>query len=282
MEMDTNILQSLSLLFPTTLVIMTIMLNTESAYATHTSLPVIEPMEQYMAGRVYDLNGLILYNGQPTSDVLVEVRIDAPYGSSAEYVRSASDGRFTVAFKPSTQGYYTITAISHCRDVHRSICTYQSTVFEVAVYEEVSVDRLCILGGECINIHSNPITMAIIDTGLESEPIMVDSSRRSLVIRLSDVGDRAHLVLALPSNIIDASSRFSVMVDGYAVEHREHLASMDARTVEVPINDGDDDGSTMVEIIGTYVIPEFPLAIAILAVSTVALLTMRRLSLLIK
>ncbi|MEM2317720.1 MAG: hypothetical protein QXH33_07335, partial [Candidatus Nitrosocaldus sp.] len=250
--------------------------NSNNAYATHTSLPVIEPMEQYIAGRVYDINGLILYNGEPTSDVLVEVKIDSPDGSSTkEYVRSRDDGRFTMTFKPNAQGYYTITATSHCRDVHRSICTYQSTMLEVAVYEEKSIDRLCVVGGgECINLDN--LTIAMVDARL-SEDVMIDSSKRALMIRLMDVGDRAHIILTLPSHIIDAPDRLSVVVDGKAVEHREHLASSDVRIVEIPIYDG---GSVVVEIIGTYVIPEFPIAIAlVLAVSMLVLLTLHRLQL---
>ncbi|GBC72742.1 hypothetical protein HRbin04_00134 [archaeon HR04] len=257
------------------------------AHATHNSLPVIEPMEHYIAGKTYDINGIILYNGEPTSDVLVEIRIDSPYGSSREYVRSREDGRFSIRFSPSEQGYYTITATSHCRDVHRSICTYQSTMLEVAVYEEKSIARLCIVGGECIIIDP-PLVIAVIDAKVLDDSVMVDTSKRSLLIRLMDVGYRAHAIFALPSHIIDAPSRLSVLVDGNVIEHKEHLASTtDVRIVEITVDRGDSvDGysnngisnknsnGNLVEIIGTYVIPEFPITIVLFALSMILLLAL--------
>lgn len=257
------------------------------AHATHNSLPVIEPMEHYIAGKTYDINGIILYNGEPTSDVLVEIRIDSPYGSSREYVRSREDGRFSIRFSPSEQGYYTITATSHCRDVHRSICTYQSTMLEVAVYEEKSIARLCIVGGECIIIDP-PLVIAVIDAKVLDDSVMVDTSKRSLLIRLMDVGYRAHAIFALPSHIIDAPSRLSVLVDGNVIEHKEHLASTtDVRIVEITVDRKDSvDGysnngisnknsnGNLVEIIGTYVIPEFPITIVLFAVSMILLLAL--------
>lgn len=257
------------------------------AYATHNSLPVIEPMEHYIIGKTYDINGIILYNGEPTSDVLVEIRIDSPYGSSREYVRSREDGRFSIRFNPSEQGYYTITATSHCRDVHRSICTYQSTTLEIAVYEEKSVARLCIVGGECISIDP-PLVIAVIDARVLDDSIMVDTSKRSLLIKLMDVGYRAHAIFALPSHIVDAPSRLSVLVDGNVIEHKEHLASTDVRIVEITIDRKDSvDGSSnnngisnknsngkLVEIIGTHVIPEFPITIVLFAVSMILLLVL--------
>ncbi|MCS7141832.1 MAG: hypothetical protein NZ888_06575 [Candidatus Nitrosocaldus sp.] len=252
-----------------------ILMHAMDAYATHTSVPVIEPLERYIAGKAYDLRGVMLYNGQPTSDILVEVRIDTPYGSYTEYARSAGDGRFTIGFKPMAQGYYTITATSHCRDVHRNICTYQSTMLEVAVYEEASVDRLCLVGGECISIY--PLTVMSIDSRLSGEPITVDGSNRSLTMMFVDVGDRAGAILALPREVIDSPGRLAVMVDGVVVEHREHQDSAGARILEFPLRDGGDDGSAVVEISGTYVIPEFPLTIvSVFASSLLASLAIRR------
>lgn len=240
------------------------------AYATHTSLPIIEPEERYIAGRIYDLKGIVLYNDKPASDVLVDVIIGYPDGSSEHVmVRSAHDGRFGIKFKPMIQGYYAITATSHCMDVHRSICTYQSTMLDVAVYEESIVDRICVID-ECITIDPG-ITIMSIDAEMDNDAMVFADNDDRLVMRFKNVGDRANVILTLPSNVIDSPSKFSIIVDGIDVEHREYLTSTNIRVVDIVIKDYDSDGSVVVEIIGTYVIPEFPLSIP-LAGSILALL----------
>ncbi len=251
-----------------TLIIATV----DHAYATHTSLPIIEPEERYIAGRIYDLKGIVLYNDKPASDVLVDVMVGYPDGSSEHLmVRSANDGRFSIKFRPMIQGYYTIIATSHCMDVHRSICTYQSTMLDVAVYEERIVDSICV-GDECISIDP-AITIMSIDSDIDNDAMVFASNDDRLVMRFKNVGDRANVILTLPSNVIDSPAKFLVMVDGMDIEHREYLASTNIRVVDIVIKDYDSDGSAVVEIIGTYVIPEFPSPISIpLAVGSILVL----------
>ncbi|MEO9365066.1 MULTISPECIES: hypothetical protein [Candidatus Nitrosocaldus] len=147
------------------------------------------------------------------------------------------------------------------------------------MYEEKSVARLCIVEGECISIDP-PLVIAVIDARVVDDSIMVDTSKRSLLIRLMDVGYSTHAIFALPSHIIDVPSRLSVLVDGSnVIEHKEYIASTtDVRIVEIAIDRDDDvdgysnnnnnsNGNSAVEIIGTYVIPAFPITIVLCSIN---------------
>jgi predicted secreted protein with PEFG-CTERM motif len=105
---------------------------------------------------------------------------------------------------------------------------------------------------------------------------------KSLIIEIQTTGDctsiQCSLTVTLPRGLIDArmgpdgtsgdDENFFVLVDGTEVDVDETTTSTD-RTLTIPF----EDGSTEIEIIGTFVIPEFgTMAAIILAVAIVSII----------
>ncbi|MGI0003709.1 MAG: PEFG-CTERM sorting domain-containing protein [Candidatus Nitrosotenuis sp.] len=100
---------------------------------------------------------------------------------------------------------------------------------------------------------------------------------KSLIITIETTGD-GELTVILPRGLIDAKlgpdgqsgedDSFFVLVDGAEVDFDETTTS-DDRTLTIPF----EDGATEIEIIGTFVIPEFgAMAAIILAVAIVSII----------
>ncbi|HXG73647.1 MAG TPA: PEFG-CTERM sorting domain-containing protein [Candidatus Nitrosotenuis sp.] len=100
---------------------------------------------------------------------------------------------------------------------------------------------------------------------------------KSLIIQIETTSD-GELTITLPRGLIDArlgpdgqsgeDDSFFVLVDGAEVDFDETTTSSD-RTLTIPF----DDGATEIEIIGTFVIPEFgAMAAIILAVAIVSII----------
>ncbi len=225
-----------------------IIVSIDSVYATHTSIPVIEPLPLYLVNEYYQLNGTVLYNGQPTSGVLVEVTISAPDGSiMKEYVRSGDDGSFRVEFIPRSSGYHTLSVISHCRDVHRDICTYQSTTMQLLVLEEITKD-ICIMD-ECIGRLSAKVA------GLRIDDAELHPDDKILRLRLY-VEDYGYMLLKVPRSIIDAEQGLIVQLNHSRMDYKEYVDE-NFRTIEARFDDTPAGTVIYMDIIGTYAIPEF-------------------------
>ncbi|MEM2785069.1 MAG: PEFG-CTERM sorting domain-containing protein [Candidatus Nitrosotenuis sp.] len=100
---------------------------------------------------------------------------------------------------------------------------------------------------------------------------------KSLIIQIETTSD-GELTITLPRGLIDArlgpdgrsgeDDSFFVLVDGAEVDFEETTTSSD-RTLTIPF----EDGATEIEIIGTFVIPEFgTMAAIILAVAIVSII----------
>jgi len=104
-----------------------------------------------------------------------------------------------------------------------------------------------------------------------------DVSAKSLMVTIETTSD-GEVKLIIPREVIDARSGpdgksgddvdFFVLVDGSEVDFDETTTASD-RTVTIPF----DDGTSQIEIIGTWVIPEFgTMAAIILAVAIVSII----------
>ena len=109
-------------------------------------------------------------------------------------------------------------------------------------------------------------------TGGSVLSINEDFEAHSLIVRISTTSD-GELTITLPRNVIDSKSGsadddFFVLIDGEEVEFTESKTSSD-RTLTIPFPDGAEE----IEIIGTFVIPEFgTIAALILAVAIVSII----------
>ncbi len=108
----------------------------KNSFATHISKPVlINPETEYTVGSTVILHGWVDYNAQPTPDVLLNFKLTRPDGTIAvdQSYPSNQEGHFEFKFdtKNEVPGIYKITITSHCLEIHRYACTYQSQTLSI-------------------------------------------------------------------------------------------------------------------------------------------------------
>ncbi len=106
----------------------------------------------------------------------------------------------------------------------------------------------------------------------------IDLDFLSLVINVDDVRGGGKLTLVLDRTLIDSKSngkddRFIVLVDGEEGFHEELSSTPTERTLEIVVP----DKTTRIEIVGTKVIPEFPVAMLVIASVFTAMIAAYRL-----
>jgi predicted secreted protein with PEFG-CTERM motif len=114
--------------------------------------------------------------------------------------------------------------------------------------------------------------------------ITPDPQAKSLLIEIETTSaDGGELKLILPRSVIDARTgadgqsgeddSFFVLVDGEEVDFEEVESTDEDRTLTIPF----EDGATEIEVIGTWVIPEFgTIAVIVLAVAIVSIVAISR------
>ena len=113
-------------------------------------------------------------------------------------------------------------------------------------------------------------------SGGEVDSIYNDPEALSITVDLINA-DGGEIVLTLPRDVIDSTidgvdEVFFVLVDGYETEYTEVATDLD-RTITIPFVA--EAGS--IEIIGTYVIPEFgTIAMMILAVAIISMVVVTK------
>jgi len=94
--------------------------------------------------------------------------------------------------------------------------------------------------------------------GATVKEMIVDSEIFALIVILETSDDGA-ITLKLPRESIDAKKidtqddTFIILIDGIEVPYREASTNADSRTITIEFEEGDSD----IEIIGTFVVPEF-------------------------
>ena len=103
--------------------------------------------------------------------------------------------------------------------------------------------------------------------GATIKNMVVDSDIFALIVILETDDDGA-ITLELPRESIDATKTddqddtFIILIDGIEVPYREISTNADSRTITIEFEEGDTD----IEIIGTFVIPEFGSIVMIILV----------------
>ena len=94
--------------------------------------------------------------------------------------------------------------------------------------------------------------------GATIKDMIVDSTIFALIVML-ETDDDGSITLKLPRESIDAKiteskdDTFIILIDGQEVPYREITTDSESRTITIDFEEGDSD----IEIIGTFVIPEF-------------------------
>jgi len=125
--------------------------------------------------------------------------------------------------------------------------------------------------------------------GGEVFSIWMDQSRYSIGVTLQDVNSNGNLILKLPTESFDAKTDgenidFIVLIskeddstEQVQIEYEEIATGDNYRTIRIPLEEGD----AHVEVIGTYVIPEFGsivIIILVVAVSSAIIISKSRFS----
>jgi predicted secreted protein with PEFG-CTERM motif len=110
--------------------------------------------------------------------------------------------------------------------------------------------------------------------GATVKDMLVDPEIFALIAILETEDDGA-LTLDLPRQSIDAKKSdntddaFIILIDGVEVPYKEIATDVDSRTITIEFEEGDSD----IEIIGTFVVPEFgTISILILIVGIISMM----------
>jgi len=108
--------------------------------------------------------------------------------------------------------------------------------------------------------------------------IIVDSEIFAIIVRIEST-DEGTISLDLPREFIGAEKQdgkddtFIILIDGIEVAYQESVVQSDSRVITINFEEGDSD----IEIIGTYVVPEFgSIAMMILIVGIVTIILVSR------
>ena len=201
---------------------------------------------------------------------------------SVAQVPVAKDGTFVASFyatgsKWVDEGSYTIRA------------QYTSTQIAETTFEFFSqaIDKSSAIFPVDIP-NSGTFDVGYTVRGGEVKDIVMNQERYSLVIETT-MNSNGNLILKLPRDSFDAQnddtdttfiiliSKQNNVVDFMQVEYEEIAVSSDYRTIRIPLEEGD----RWVEVIGTYVIPEFGsivIVILVVAVSSAIIISKSKFS----
>ena len=139
--------------------------------------------------------------------------------------------------------------------------------------------------GKKIHVEGTDFDVRYSITGGKVLGITADVEAKSLLVSIETTSDGT-LIITLPRGLIDAKingedDSFFVLIDGEEVEFTEEITSED-RTLTIHFQDGAEE----IEIIGTWIIPEFgaiaALVLAVAIISIIALSAKTRLRLMPK
>jgi outer membrane protein assembly factor BamB len=185
----------------------------------------------------------------PTGFVISRPLVIAQDGSYTDEIEPKVIGNWRASVSFAGKGYYTDS---------------QSPTISFSIENETrnSVYKLEIESDDN-TVVSYPVVYLI--EGGQVDKMSIDRDRKSLDITIT-AEDQGSLRLELSRNMIDAwDSSYEVYVDGEVVEYDEVKADTQTRTLSIPFS----ASSEQIQVIGTYVVPEFPMA-SLMLVLTIA------------
>ena len=126
--------------------------------------------------------------------------------------------------------------------------------------------------GKTIKVQGTDFSVRYSITGGKVLGITADVEGTALIIDIETTSDGV-LTITLPRALIDAKTdgeddSFFVLIDGEEVDVEEETTPTE-RTLTIPFT----DGATQIEIIGTFIVPEFgPIAALVLAVAIISII----------
>ncbi|AJM91961.1 MULTISPECIES: PEFG-CTERM sorting domain-containing protein [Nitrosopumilus] len=225
----------------------------------------------YSEGEVIMVTGEVrdLYSGTPVS-----VIVKAPNGNlvSIAQVTVGADKKFSTEITAGgslmrAEGSYTITV--QYGSVNRS----DTTSFEFGGSTVVTPPKdTGKVTEKTVTVEGSTDLIGYTITGAKLLGIMPDFEAKSLIVSIDATNDGS-ITMTIPRSVLDATmngadEEFFVLVDGEEVDFDEIKTSTDRTlTISFPA------GSEEIEIIGTFVVPEFgTIAAMILAVAIISII----------
>ena len=259
------------------------------AFGENDSITVTTDKSSYSEDEIISISGEIKYLA--LGDQLT-ILITSPNGNIAEIdqVTVGSDKKFNTEITPNgaywkIPGTYTIlvtqdennqTTISfEFSGVVNSFVDELDAVIEDAVIEDSFIEDPLVVNSlvtaTTVTIQDSADLISYEITNAKLLNIIPDLDAVSLLIYI-ETTDEGSITLSIPRSILDSSinggdDEFFVLVDGEEVDFEEIKTSMD-RTLTIEFL----AGTEQIEIIGTFVIPEFgTIAAMILAVAIISI-----------
>ncbi len=198
----------------------------------------------------------------PFPGEIVQIRYVDPSGSvTTKSLVLDRDGTYTDVTEPEKIGNWKVSAEFKGEGFYLDS---KSPTIGFTVIEEIeaSVFTLRVMGDNQAEI-SYPIVYRI--DGGQVIAMGVDIEDKSLEIAINPMSsDGGLLIVELPRSVIDAAgSTYQVFLDGRAADFEEIKADSGVRSLSIPF----EENSNRVQIIGTYIVPEFlAFAPAVLAI----------------
>ncbi|KER06384.1 MG2 domain protein [Marine Group I thaumarchaeote SCGC AAA799-E16] len=227
----------------------------------------------YSEGEIIMVTGEVrdLYSGTPVSLI-----VKAPNGNmvSIAQLTVGADKKFSTEITAGgslmrAEGTYTIT-VQYGND-NRSATT--SFEFGGSTVEKPTDSMTSEVTDTTVSIEGSTDLIGYEITGAKLLGIMPDVDANSLIISI-DAMDDGSITLTIPRSVLDATfpdgadDDFFVLVDGEEVDFDETKSSTD-RTLTITFPAGAEE----IEIIGTFVVPEFgTIAAMILAVAIISII----------
>ena len=255
--------------------ILIISVGSTPVFGENESIIVTTDKSSYLDGETMSISGEIKYVALGNQ---LSIVIQAPNGNlvSVDQITVNSDNQFSTEIKlggklMKEEGTYTIKVTQDKKN-------HVTTSFEFGgisslneLEESVIVDSL--ITATTITVQDSTDLIYYEITNGKVISIIPDTDAKSLLINI-ETWDDGSVTLTIPRSVLDAKTNdvddaeFFVLVDGEEVDFEEITTSTD-RTLTIPFL----AGSEQIEIIGTFVIPEFgTIAAMILAVAIISII----------
>ena len=245
-------------------------------FGENESIIVTTDKSSYLEGETISISGEIKYIALGNQ---LSIVIQAPNGNlvSVDQITVNSDNQFSTEIKlggklMKEEGTYTIK-VTQDKKNHVTTSFEFGGVSSSNELEELSIIDSTVTATTIAVQDSTDLIHYEITNG-KVISIIPDMDAKSLLINI-EAWDDGSITLTIPRSVLDAKindgdgdTEFFVLVDGEKVDFEEITTSTD-RTLIIPFS----EGSEQIEIIGTFVIPEFgTIAAMILAVAIISII----------
>jgi len=237
------------------------------------SLTITTEKESYSAGEPIQIVGLV---ESKVTDFKVTLRVFNPMNNliTIDELDVNDDGTFHGEISTSIgglwekNGTYTIIANYYASEVSTTQFEYgvmisagvQDVVPEFSVTEDEDYLQSTMLGDHELGYEL---------TGAKIIRITPDTEMKSLIFEIETYSD-GELRITLPKDVIDTDEEgFFILVDGIETNH-EAVSNLENWSFVIPFSYGSEE----IEIIGTFVIPEFGTIAALVLVTSIAVIVM--------